>query len=172
MMSHPSGSSDTSSKLLARAQLVETFGPASGHPGAVVFTNGCFDILHRGHVEYLEEARSLGDALVVGLNTDASVTRLKGPSRPFVSESDRARVLGGLGCVDAVTLFDEDTPLELISALVPGVLVKGGDYALDQIVGRDVVETAGGKVVVIPFVSGHSTTQVLKRIQESSGEKL
>jgi rfaE bifunctional protein nucleotidyltransferase chain/domain len=149
--------------LLTRAAAVERFGSTAAV--RVVFTNGCFDILHPGHVDYLEEARSLGDALVVGLNTDASVGRLKGPGRPLVLEADRARVLGALSCVDAVTLFHEDTPLELITALLPSVLVKGGDYELNQIVGRDVVEESGGTVTVIPFSSGYSTTELLDRIQ-------
>jgi rfaE bifunctional protein nucleotidyltransferase chain/domain len=167
-MISPRGAGDTRTKLLTRAEAVERFGPTVAV--RVVFTNGCFDILHPGHVDYLEEARALGDALIVGLNTDASVGRLKGSGRPLVRETDRARVLGALGCVDAVTLFDEDTPLELISSLLPDVLVKGGDYELDQIVGRDLVEKSGGTVTVIPFVSGYSTTELLDRIQMSLKE--
>ena len=159
---------DTAGKLMARDALVDRFGP--DRPEKVVFTNGCFDLLHAGHVAYLESARTLGDVLVVGLNTDASVTRLKGPNRPLVSESDRATVLCGLACVDAVTFFPEDTPLELISALLPDVLVKGGDYALDQIVGREVVQAAGGTVRVLPFLSGYSTTDLLARIIEGTKE--
>lgn len=131
----------------------------------VVFTNGVFDILHRGHVEYLYAARALGDLLVVGLNTDASVRRLKGPERPINSEGDRAVVLAGLACVDYVTLFAEDTPRELIAALVPDVLVKGGDYTPDTIVGREEVEAAGGRVVVIPLLAGRSTSQTVQRIR-------
>ena len=123
----------------------------------LVFTNGCFDILHRGHVEYLVSARALGDVLVVGLNTDDSVARLKGPGRPFVPQDDRAVVLAGLGSVDAVTLFRTDTPRELIAALLPDVLVKGGDYQERAIPGREEVMAAGGEVVVIPFVPGRST---------------
>jgi D-beta-D-heptose 7-phosphate kinase/D-beta-D-heptose 1-phosphate adenosyltransferase len=131
----------------------------------LVFTNGCFDVLHRGHVEYLFQARDLGDLLVVGINTDASVERLKGPGRPVVPQDDRAHVLAGLESVDAVTLFHEDTPKALIRDLQPDVLVKGGDYELDQIVGREEVEEAGGRVVLIPFIQGRSTTQILGRIR-------
>jgi D-beta-D-heptose 7-phosphate kinase / D-beta-D-heptose 1-phosphate adenosyltransferase len=152
-------------KLLDRATLLQRF----GRPRAerVVFTNGCFDILHRGHVAYLFEARALGDRLVVGLNTDDSVRRLKGEGRPVVREEDRAFVLAGLACVDAVTLFDEDTPADLIGDLLPDVLVKGGDYRPDDVVGRDAVEAAGGRLVLIPFVTGRSTTGILQRIREN-----
>ncbi|HSJ24068.1 MAG TPA: D-glycero-beta-D-manno-heptose 1-phosphate adenylyltransferase [Longimicrobiales bacterium] len=156
---------DPARKVLSRSETVERFGRPRRE--RVVFTNGCFDILHRGHVAYLHEARALGDRLVVGINTDASVQRLKGPGRPVVPQDDRAFVLAGLACVDAVTLFDEDTPAELINALVPDVLVKGGDYAPDAVVGRETVEAAGGRLVLIPFVSGRSTTTILHRIRES-----
>jgi rfaE bifunctional protein nucleotidyltransferase chain/domain len=132
----------------------------------LVFTNGCFDLLHPGHVNYLEEARSLGDALVIGVNTDASVMRLdKGPGRPFTPETDRARVLAALACVDRVVLFSEDTPLALITLLQPDILVKGGDYRLHDIVGREVVEARGGRVVALPFVPGYSTTKLVDRIR-------
>jgi D-glycero-beta-D-manno-heptose 1-phosphate adenylyltransferase len=135
----------------------------------IVFTNGVFDVLHRGHVEYLYAARALGDALVVGLNTDASARRLgKGSNRPVNKEEDRAIVLAGLGCVDFVSLFDEDTPQSVVSALLPDVLAKGGDYTLEAIVGRAEVEAAGGRVVVIPLIEGRSTTDTLRRIQEGS----
>jgi rfaE bifunctional protein nucleotidyltransferase chain/domain len=131
-----------------------------------VFTNGCFDLLHPGHVSYLEQARSLGDALIVGLNTDASVTRLaKGPGRPVMPETDRARVLAALACVDRVVLFDEDTPLALITLLNPDILVKGGDYPLHTIVGREVVLGRGGLVLALPFLSGYSTTALIDRIR-------
>jgi D-beta-D-heptose 7-phosphate kinase / D-beta-D-heptose 1-phosphate adenosyltransferase len=156
---------DPALKIVDRAVLVERFGRP--REGRVVFTNGCFDILHRGHVAYLYAARSLGDALVVGLNTDASVRRLKGEGRPVVQQDDRAYVLAGLGCVDAVTFFDEDTPAELIEALLPDVLVKGGDYTPEAVVGRETVEAAGGRLVLIPFVTGRSTTGLLERIRES-----
>ena len=124
----------------------------------VVFTNGCFDLLHPGHVRLLREAADLGDFLVVGLNSDASVRRLKGPSRPINPAEARAEVLSALEAVDAVTIFDEDTPLELITAIRPDVLVKGGDYRPDEVVGRPEVEAAGGRLVLIPLVEGHSTT--------------
>ena len=131
----------------------------------VVFTNGCFDILHRGHVEYLNKARQLGDILVLGLNSDASVSRLKGPERPVVKESDRAFILSQLIAVDAVTIFEEDTPIPLIEKLKPDILVKGGDYRLDQVVGRELVEKYGGKVMTIAPVEGVSTTDLIGRIQ-------
>jgi D-beta-D-heptose 7-phosphate kinase/D-beta-D-heptose 1-phosphate adenosyltransferase len=129
-----------------------------------VFTNGVFDILHRGHVEYLGAAKRMGDILIVGLNTDASVQRLKGPLRPIVHEDDRAFIISQLVSVDAVCLFDEETPFKLISALVPEVLVKGADYSIDQIVGRDVVEGAGGSVKTIEFVPERSTTTIVDTI--------
>ncbi len=132
----------------------------------VVFTNGCFDLLHLGHVRYLEAACSLGDALIVGVNTDASVQRLgKKPPRPINPEGDRAALVAALACVDRVVLFAEDTPLELITALQPDILVKGGDYPLEEIVGRDVVWARGGEVKVIPLVPGYSTTALLTRIR-------
>jgi len=131
----------------------------------LVFTNGCFDLLHRGHIEYLTEARALGDALVVGVNDDASVRRLKGPGRPLVAATDRAAVVAALAAVDRVVLFPEDTPAALIAALVPDVLAKGGDWALDAIVGRETVEAAGGRVVRIPFRAGYSTTALLERLR-------
>jgi rfaE bifunctional protein nucleotidyltransferase chain/domain len=151
------------SKLLSISALVERFPrPRSSR---VVFTNGCFDVLHRGHVEYLAAARALGDFLVIGLNTDASVRRLKGSGRPVNSEDDRAYVLAGLESVDAVTLFREDTPLDLIRALLPEVLVKGGDYSVDTIVGASDVIAAGGEVVVAQLVPGRSTTSILRRVR-------
>ena len=152
------------SKVLARPEFLSRF--ARPRNERVVFTNGCFDVLHHGHVTYLEQARRLGDVLVVGVNTDASVSRLKGSGRPFVSEGDRAHVLAGLGAVDGVTLFDEDTPAGLIAALLPDVLVKGGDYRPEDIVGGDVVEANGGSVVVIPFVEGYSSSDLLDRMRE------
>jgi D-beta-D-heptose 7-phosphate kinase/D-beta-D-heptose 1-phosphate adenosyltransferase len=151
------------SKLLPRDELLRRFGRP--RRGRLVFTNGVFDILHRGHVEYLFAARALGDALAVGLNTDASVRRLKGPGRPLVPEEDRAVVLAGLACVDAVTLFDEDTPRELVAALLPDVLVKGGDYRAEEVVGRAEVERAGGTLVLIPFLEGRSTSRLVDRIR-------
>jgi rfaE bifunctional protein nucleotidyltransferase chain/domain len=155
-------------KIMDDARLLREFGRPRER--RVVFTNGCFDVLHRGHVEYLHAARALGDALVVGLNSDESVRRLKGPSRPVNDEPDRAVVLAGLASVDAVVVFPEDTPLRLITALRPDVLVKGGDYTRDRIVGAEEVERDGGEVVVIPLVPGRSTTAILARAaDEPSG---
>jgi len=132
--------------------------------GKLVFTNGCFDIIHPGHVDYLERARSMGDCLVVGLNSDASVRRLKGPLRPVNDQHSRARVLAALACVDFVMIFEEDTPLMLIRAICPDVLVKGGDWSVDRIVGREVVEDRGGTVCSIPLLEGYSTTGTVNRI--------
>jgi D-beta-D-heptose 7-phosphate kinase/D-beta-D-heptose 1-phosphate adenosyltransferase len=148
-----------SEKILARDDFLTRF--RRPRTERLAFTNGCFDLLHRGHVEYLHQARKLGDLLVVGLNTDGSVERLKGPGRPVVPQADRALVLAGLESVDAVTLFHEDTPLALIEALLPDVLVKGGDYEATEIVGREAVEAAGGDVVVVPQVPGRSTSTIL-----------
>jgi len=134
----------------------------------VVFTNGCFDILHAGHVQYLEEAAALGHILVVGLNTDAGIRGLKGPSRPIVPQDQRALVLAGLACVDRVVPFSEPTPLRLIEALLPDVLVKGGDWAPENIVGADVVLANGGQVRSLAFMPGVSTTAIIKRILETS----
>jgi rfaE bifunctional protein nucleotidyltransferase chain/domain len=131
----------------------------------VVFTNGCFDLLHLGHVDYLEKARNLGDVLVVGLNTDDSVSRFKGPRRPIQDQVSRSRVMAALPGVDMVVFFNEDTPLELISALVPQVLVKGSDYLAENIVGAEVVKNAGGEVKTIEFVPGYSTTRIVERIK-------
>lgn len=131
----------------------------------IVFTNGCFDILHLGHVDYLEKAKSLGDVLVVGLNTDSSVSRFKGPQRPLQDEVSRARIMASLMNVDLVVLFDEDTPLRLISVLLPHILVKGSDYLAENIVGADVVQNAGGVVKTIDFVPGYSTTKIVEKIK-------
>lgn len=154
-------------KVHDRRSLLEGF--RRPREGRLVFTNGCFDLLHRGHVAYLNAARALGDGLVVGVNTDASTRRLgKGADRPVVGEADRAYLVAALECVDAVTLFDEDTPRELLSELLPDVLVKGGDYALDEVAGRAEVEAAGGRVELIPFIEGYSTTDLLERIRRSA----
>jgi rfaE bifunctional protein nucleotidyltransferase chain/domain len=135
----------------------------------VVFTNGCFDLLHVGHVRYLQSARALGDFLVLGVNDDASVRRLeKGPGRPLTPQSERAEILTALGCVDAVVIFSQDTPLELILTLQPNVLVKGGDYTPESIVGRPEVLSWGGEVHVIPFVPGKSTSGLIDRIRRLS----
>ncbi|MDH4320132.1 MAG: D-glycero-beta-D-manno-heptose 1-phosphate adenylyltransferase [Desulfobulbaceae bacterium] len=132
----------------------------------VVFTNGCFDILHPGHVTYLEAARSLGDCLIVGLNSDSSIRAIKGPERPINREADRARLLAALGCVDHVVIFSEETPLKVITALLPDVLIKGGDWAIDQIVGGKEVKAAGGMVANIPLVENFSTTALIARIRQ------
>ena len=134
----------------------------------MVFTNGCFDILHPGHVHYLDRASRLGNLLVVGVNTDASVRRLKGVGRPLLSAEARALVLAGLASVDAVTLFDEDTPRDLVAELLPDVLVKGGDYRPDQVVGREEVEKAGGRVEIISLLPGYSSTALVERIRRGS----
>lgn len=133
--------------------------------GKVVFTNGVFDLIHPGHVDVLAAARAQGDALLVGVNSDASVRRLKGESRPVRSEADRAYVLAAMEMVDAVVIFGEDTPLESIRALRPDVLVKGGDYTPETVVGRSEVESRGGKVVIIPLTAGHSTTSIIERLR-------
>ena len=134
---------------------------------AIVFTNGVFDLLHPGHLRYLQHARSLGDALIVGVNSDRSVRANKGPDRPVNSEDDRAEVLAALACVDAVVIFDEDTPHNLIAALEPAILVKGADWAEDAIVGRDLVEARGGRVVRVTIEPGYSTTAILERIRRT-----
>ncbi len=152
-----------SEKLLSREDSLARFGRP--RTMRVVFTNGCFDLLHPGHVEYLDSARRLGDALVVGLNTDRSVRALKGSGRPLVSEEARALVLAGLASVSAVTIFDEDTPRELVSAILPDLLVKGGDYDPAQVIGRAEVEAAGGQVRVLPFNEGYSTTDLVQLIR-------
>lgn len=146
--------------LAARAQLRQT-------GRRVVFTNGCFDLLHPGHVRYLQQARALGDALIVALNSDRSVRELKGPARPILLEQERAEVIAALACVDFVTIFDEPTPREIIAALLPNILVKGGDWSLETIVGREEVEAAGGQVMSLPFVDGVSTSEVIARIMQS-----
>jgi D-beta-D-heptose 7-phosphate kinase/D-beta-D-heptose 1-phosphate adenosyltransferase len=130
----------------------------------IVFTNGCFDLLHIGHIRYLEDAKSLGDILVVGVNSDQSIRGLKGNNRPILPQEERTEILSSLGCVDYITVFDEADPLELISFLQPHILVKGGDWAKETIVGREVVERSGGKVVILPFVEGASTSNLIETI--------
>ncbi|MEL6821918.1 MAG: D-glycero-beta-D-manno-heptose 1-phosphate adenylyltransferase [Calditrichota bacterium] len=156
-----------SDKILSRKKIAELRKELAGDGKKVVFTNGCFDILHRGHIEYLQSAAALGDVLVIGLNDDASVRRLKSADRPIVQEEDRAFLLAALEMVDYVTLFSEDTPIDLINTLLPDVLVKGGDYTRATIVGADSVEAAGGEVAVIPFTPGRSTTGVIERIKQT-----
>lgn len=134
----------------------------------IVFTNGCFDILHLGHVDYLEKAAGLGDRLIIGLNTDDSVSRFKGSERPIQDQNSRARILSSLQFVDMVVLFNEDTPLELISNLIPDILVKGSDYLAENIVGAEVVKKNGGEVKTIDFVSGYSTSRIIEKIKKSN----
>jgi D-beta-D-heptose 7-phosphate kinase / D-beta-D-heptose 1-phosphate adenosyltransferase len=160
----PSKGISDAEKILDRAQVAARVREWRAAGETVVFTNGCFDLLHVGHVTLLEDCRRFGSKVVLGLNTDASVRRLKGPSRPVVSEGDRARVMAALGAVDAVTLFDEDTPLELIQELQPDVLVKGGDYTVDTVVGHEAVLAAGGRVEIVPTVEGFSTTGIVRRL--------
>jgi len=135
----------------------------------VVFTNGCFDILHVGHVRYLNEARSHGDALIVAINSDRSVREIKGNSRPVVPEADRAEVIAALASVDYAFIFDDPTPKEIIDAIVPDVLVKGADWSIQEIVGRDTVESAGGLVLNVPLAEGSSTSQIIQRVLERFG---
>jgi rfaE bifunctional protein nucleotidyltransferase chain/domain len=132
----------------------------------VVFTNGVFDLLHPGHVRYLQAARAEGDALIVAVNADSSVRAIKGPSRPVVPEAERAEIIAALACVDAVVIFSEDTPAEIIRRIQPDVLVKGADWAADQIVGRDTVEARGGRVVRMPVEQGWSTSSIIQRVQQ------
>jgi len=158
-------------KLYSKLQSIEQLQPklkvANFLGKKIVFTNGVFDILHTGHVDYLSKARDLGNFLVLGLNTDASVKRLnKGPERPINNEKARATVLGALECVDAIVLFDEDTPYNLIKVIQPDVLVKGNDYAVETIVGYDIVKARGGKVITIALSQGFSTTNIIKKISE------
>lgn len=148
-------------KILPREEVLRRYGRP--RTGRVVFTNGCFDLLHRGHVEYLTYAASLGDQLVLALNSDRSVRALKGEGRPLNPAEDRAIVLAGLAAVDVVTIFDEETPQELIAALLPDILVKGADYAADEVVGGPEVIAAGGKVVLAPLLPGRSTTRILEK---------
>jgi rfaE bifunctional protein nucleotidyltransferase chain/domain len=151
-------------EIVTREKLGEIRERAKLHGKRVVFTNGCFDILHRGHVEYLRKAKSLGDILVIGLNTDKSVRAIKGKGRPIVPEEDRALLLSELRSVDYICLCDEETPALLIDFVVPDVLVKGGDYAIDEIVGKDIVEASGGEVVIIPEIKGKSTSSIVDLI--------
>lgn len=135
----------------------------------VVFTNGCFDLLHPGHLRSLEQARALGDVLIVAVNSDASVRALKGPGRPVIPQDERAEILAALAAVDYVTIFNEPTPRELITRLLPSVLVKGGDWGADEIVGREEVEAAGGRVVSVPLEPGYSTTEILRKARGTTG---
>ncbi|HKW32449.1 MAG TPA: D-glycero-beta-D-manno-heptose 1-phosphate adenylyltransferase [Candidatus Acidoferrum sp.] len=157
------------SKALTLEEAILRFAREKRNGRRVVFTNGCFDLLHPGHIRGFELARQMGDALIVGLNSDLSVRQLKGPARPVIPEEERAEILSGLEAVDAVIIFNDLTPREVISRLLPDVLVKGSDWAGDQIVGREEVEAAGGCVVSIPFVPGYSSTTILQKIREAGG---
>jgi len=159
------GQTTAREKIKERSELATALKALRQDGLKIVFTNGCFDLLHPGHVRYLERARTLGDILVVAVNSDESVIRLKGEGRPIVNESDRCEMVGSLHCVDFVTLFSEDTPLQIIEELRPDVLVKGSDWPIDQIVGRETVEASGGRVVAIEFEEGFSTTSIINRIR-------
>ena len=151
-------------KIKGRKQLLRIIKNLKAKGKRIVFTNGCFDLLHIGHIRYLEKARTLGDILVVGVNSDSSVRKLKGPKRPVLPVKERAEILSGLGCVDYITIFDELDPLRLVTSLQPNVLVKGGDWTKKQTVGREVVERSGGEVVIIPFIKGASTSNLVETI--------
>ena len=152
--------------LLSQSEVMAYSAAIHARGGIVVFTNGVFDLLHPGHVRYLREARGLGDVLVVGVNSDRSTRALKGPTRPVIPEHERAEILLALGSVDATVIFDEETPLALITLVQPDVLVKGADWSDDAIVGRDIVEARGGRVVRIRFSPGHSTTELIRRADQ------
>ena len=156
---------DTSTKILNQADLATWAATQRAQGKKVVFSNGCFDLMHPGHVTYLEAARCLGDCLILGVNSDASIRRLKGETRPVMPVEARMRVLAGLHCVDALTIFEEDTPLKLIQTLTPQVLAKGADYQISEIVGAEWVQQHGGEVARIPLVAGFSTSDLIQRIQ-------
>jgi rfaE bifunctional protein nucleotidyltransferase chain/domain len=151
--------------MKTRAEIAAYARAARNAGRRIVFTNGVFDLLHPGHLRYLQQARALGDLLVVGLNSDASVRRNKGPQRPINDEAERGELLEALECVDAVVVFDEDTPAEIIQAVQPDILVKGADWAEDAIVGRDTVESRGGQVLRVPLEPGYSTTEIIRKIR-------
>ena len=157
--------------ILTLEEAILRFGRQKRNGRRVVFTNGCFDLLHPGHIRSLEFARSLGDVLIVGLNSDSSVRQLKGEGRPVIPEHERAEILAALESVDGVVIFDGLTPREVISRLLPDVLVKGGDWPGDQIVGREEVEAAGGRVVSVPVVPGYSTSAILQKIREGAASR-
>ncbi|PIQ21176.1 MAG: D-glycero-beta-D-manno-heptose 1-phosphate adenylyltransferase [Cytophagales bacterium CG18_big_fil_WC_8_21_14_2_50_42_9] len=157
-------------KIYTRENLVKQAAAWKQQGQRLVFTNGCFDILHLGHVDYLEKARALGDKLVVGVNTDASVSRLKGPSRPLQDELSRARIMASLLFTNAIVLFDEETPYELIKSIMPDILVKGNDYTVENIVGHDIVLQNGGEVKTIALVKGYSTSNVVAKISKQQKE--
>jgi D-beta-D-heptose 7-phosphate kinase/D-beta-D-heptose 1-phosphate adenosyltransferase len=153
-------------KVISQEELVQVAAREKSRGRRVVFTNGCFDLLHPGHVRCLSQARALGDLLIVAVNSDRSVRANKGPERPLVPQQDRAEVLAAFSSVDYVTIFDEPTPRELIARVLPNVLVKGADWALEEVVGREEVEAAGGEVISIPLAQGYSTTNLLQKIRK------
>src|SRR5947209_1730820 len=161
----------TNDKILAPAEVAGVRARLRAEGRRLVFTNGCFDLLHVGHVRYLQAARALGDALIVAINSDRAVRELKGAGRPVMSAEERAEVLAALSAVDYVTVFDELSPRKLIAQLLPDVLAKGGDYALDEIHGREETEAAGGRVVSLPYVAGASTTDIIERVKEVMSDK-
>jgi D-beta-D-heptose 7-phosphate kinase/D-beta-D-heptose 1-phosphate adenosyltransferase len=160
----PSSGIGAGEKILDRERLATRVAEWRAAGQTIVFTNGCFDLLHVGHVTLLEDCRRFGSKLVLGLNSDASVCRLKGPTRPIVGERERSRVMAALAAVDAVVLFDEDTPVELIREIMPDVLVKGGDYTVETVVGHEDVIAAGGRVEIVPTVEGFSTTNIVRKM--------
>jgi rfaE bifunctional protein nucleotidyltransferase chain/domain len=156
---------DPTTRVLMWEQAESAVLTARAEGRRIVFTNGVFDLLHPGHVRYLRHARNLGDMLIVGLNADASVRRNKGPDRPITPQNERAEVLAALQCVDAVVIFDQDTPAEIVRLVQPDILVKGADWPADQIVGRDTVEARGGRVVLVPVEQGHATSAIVERVR-------
>jgi D-beta-D-heptose 7-phosphate kinase/D-beta-D-heptose 1-phosphate adenosyltransferase len=152
-------------KLKSAAEIVSIAAEARQRGQKVVFTNGCFDVLHRGHVHLLRQAKALGDLLIVALNSDRSVTTIKGPARPVMDQASRVELIAAMEMVDYVVVFDKPDPYELIEAIKPGVLVKGGDWKIDEVVGAEVVERAGGRVVLIPYLEGFSTTKIIERMR-------
>ncbi len=162
--------SEVRKKIRTKDELRDILQDHKGRGKRIVFTNGCFDILHIGHVRCLEEAKKHGDILIVALNSDRSIRSIKGPSRPFTPEAERAEILSALACVDYVVIFDEPDPLELISSLKPNILVKGGDWTPETTIGREVVEGTGGSVVIIPHIQGVSTSTIVDRIVQKRGK--
>jgi len=157
---------DQSKKVLRHDQLDEIVSRLKSEGKKIVFTNGCFEVLHVGHTRYLKQAKDQGDILIIGLNTDDSVKLNKGPTRPIVPEDERAEILAALQCVDYITLFSEETPYELVKRILPDILVKGGDWTVDKIVGNDIVDKNGGQVISLPFQPGRSSTDIIDKIKK------
>ena len=160
----------TRAKIKSRQELKGILKQLKADGKEIVFTNGCFDLLHPGHVHYLEKAKSQGDVLVVALNTDTSVRKIKGQGRPVLGEEDRCEIISALGCVDFVTIFEEETPQTIIEELIPQVLVKGGDWPIDKIVGRQIVESNGGRIISVDFEREFSTSDIIDRIRRSGSK--